>query len=952
MATVEIEVRREEWHGQDADAVLQTLESGPTGLTTDEARRRRERYGPNVLPRASGTSPLKLFLGQVNDPLLYVLLGSGFLALVMGKVVDGIVVLGVVVLNAIIGFIQEFRAGKAIEALVDLVPYDAVVIRDDLQVTLPAEELVPGDVVLLQSGDKVPADMRLLTARGLRIDEAALTGESVPVDKGPAPVALHASLGDRLSMAYSGTLVTSGTATAAVVETGSRTELGRISSLLSQTSKLETPLTRQMAKVAKLLTVVIGVVALLLLGVGLLRGYGIVDAVLAAITLAVAAIPEGLPAIITIALAIGVQRMAGRRAVIRKLPAVETLGSTTIICSDKTGTLTRGEMTVQALWTPGSGRFDVTGVGYAPDGDLVWQSKPVREVPGEVEELLKAGALCNDSSLFEDGTIWQVSGDPTEGALIVAAEKAGVNVIEARQKWTRLDAIPFESERQFMATLHEAEGYHPTIYLKGAPEVVVRRCEMQAHNTLYFSFVLDQVSELAAEGLRVLAVASKRLETPPAELTEEDVAGGFTLLGFEAMIDPPRPEAIESIRICHRAGIDVKMITGDHGATAESVGRQLGLVGHGERVYTGSQIEHMSDEELKEAVEVCGVFARVAPEHKLRLVRSLQADGEVVAMTGDGVNDAPALKQADIGVAMGISGTAVAKESADMVLTNDNFASIEAAVEEGRRVYDNLIKSLAFVLPTNIGEALIILLAVLFFPITHVAGEMRILMPMLPVQILWINLVATVTLALPLAFEAMEPGVMLRPPRRPDTPILGGFVLFRTIVVAVLLTAGAVALFLYEYNLELDQNTGGGLALMRAQTVAVTTVILFQIFYLLQCRSLKASVLKIGLWTNPWVYVGIVALLAMQAAFVYLPFMNKLFSSVPLEADAWVRATVVALAVLPVISIEKWWRHRQDVHARHSARHHGHVTRPPAGDVLAAGENGQEKAATSGVVRP
>lgn len=916
-----IDAPRTSWHSERAEEVLRTLGTSSEGLSSEEAGQRLERFGPNVLPRARGITIPRLLWRQFNNPLLFVLIGTGLLALLMGKMIDGFVVLGVVVLNAIIGFVQEFRAGKAIEALVELVPNAATVLRDGRQITLSADHLVPGDVVLLQAGDKVPADLRLLTARGLRVEEAALTGESVPVDKDPAPVPPEATLGDRKSLVYSGTLVAGGTGSAVVVETGSRTELGRISSLLSETTELETPLTKQMGSVAGMLTIAIGIVALLLLGIGLWRGYQLIDAVLAAITLAVAAIPEGLPAIITIALAIGVQRMAGRRAVIRKLPAVETLGSTTVICTDKTGTLTKNEMTVQALWTPGSGRFDLDGVGYAPEGHLTWRDEPCPSVPGEVEELLKAGALCNDAHLFKEKGLWQISGDPTEGALVVAAEKVGINVPEMRRKWDRLDAIPFESERQFMATLHCAENYHSVIYLKGAPEIVIRRCEMQAQNATYFTFVLDQVNQLAAEGMRVLAVASKRIEGSPEELTEEHIQSGFTLLGLEAMIDPPRPEVIDAIRSCHRAGIDVKMITGDHSATAEAIGRQLGLMQSGERVYTGDEIEAMSDEALQEAVLNSNVFARVAPEHKLRLVRSLQAQNHIVAMTGDGVNDAPALKQADIGVAMGISGTAVAKEAAAMVLTDDNFASIEAAVEEGRRVYDNLIKSLAFVLPTNIGEALIILIAVLFAPMVN--GHP--LLPMEPVQILWINLVATVTLALPLAFETMEPGVMRRPPRDARAPILSRFVLYRTIVVAGLMTVGALALFLYEYDLELDNGTPWQLAQARAQTLAVTTVILFQIFYLLQCRSLKTSILRIGLWTNPLVYVGIAALLLMQFAFVYVSFMNTLFGSVPLEAGAWLRAALVALSVLPVISFEKWWRNghgggsSRNVRSRHIA---------------------------------
>ena len=897
------------WHAQPDSAVLAELASHPDGLGQEEVERRLQVAGPNLLPREGGAGITALLWRQLRSPLILVLLGAAALALAMGKTTDGMVVLAVVMLNVLIGFMQEYRAGKAIAALVDLVPHVAHVIREGIRQTVPAVALVPGDIVLLQAGDKVPADLRLLSLRGLFIDEAMLTGESVPAYKAVEAVAADVPLGDRHSMAYSGTLVASGTGTGVVVSTGMATELGRISQLLKATQEVETPLTRQMETVSKGLTIGITVVALLLLGISLLRGDGLVDAVLAAITLAVAAIPEGLPAIITIALAIGVQRMALRRAIIRKLPAVETLGSTTVICTDKTGTLTRGEMTVQVLWTPDSGRFEVSGVGYAPEGRLIWQEQPVCRLPSAIEALLMAGVLCNDAHLYQSNGAWHITGNPTEGALVVAAEKLGLRAEPLRQRQSRLDVAPFASERQYMATLNAAE-QEPIVYLKGAPEVVVPRCSMPARHGLDASFVLEQADRLAAEGLRVLALASKPVARRRTELTETDLEGGFTLLGFQAMIDPPRMEAADAVRACQEASIEVKMITGDHRATAQVVARQLGLVVEPDAVFTGAELESMDEVTLREAARHGCVFARVAPEHKLRLVRVLQELGHVVAMTGDGVNDAPALKQADIGVAMGVTGTAVSKEAADMVLADDNFASIRAAVEEGRRVYDNLVKSLAFVLPTNIGEALIILLAVLFFPI---AGGV-LLMPMLPVQILWINLVATVALALPLAFEAMEPNLMHRPPRDPSEPILGRFVLVRTGLVALLMTVAAIGLFLYDYHAQLAAGVGASLALARAQTVTVTTVILFQCFYLLQCRSLRDSALQIGLWTNPWVYVGIGVLLVLHTGFVYLPFMHRLFGSAPLDAAAWLRAIGAALVVLPVIYAEKEW------HKRHAWR--------------------------------
>jgi Ca2+-transporting ATPase len=729
------------------------------------------------------------------------------------------------------------------------------------------------------------------------------------------PVEADAGLGDRTSMAFGGTHVTYGTATAVVVATAGATELGRISQLLHETVDLQTPLTKALAVIGRYITLAILVISGVLLGVGLLRGYGVADSLLAALTLAVAAIPEGLPAIVTIALAIGVQYMAGRRAIIRKLPAVETLGSTTVICSDKTGTLTRNEMTVQALWTP-SGVYALSGVGYALQGELRRGEEALSAPPEDARALLVAGALCNDAALQSKEGTWALTGDPTEGALIVAAEKAGLRVEELRTRLARVDAIPFESEHQFMATLHEDGQGGRSIFLKGAPEVVLRRCAFNEGPGA--EAILTEVERLASRGMRVLAVASRSLPASHAGLGSEDVTGGFRLLGLQGMIDPPREEAITAVQACHTAGITVKMITGDHAKTAEAIGAQLGIL-EGGRAVTGAELARMDEEQLREAARSSNVFARVAPEHKLRLVRALQKEGHVVAMTGDGVNDAPALKQANIGVAMGITGTAVSKEAADIILTDDNFASIAAAVEEGRRVYDNLIKSLAFVLPTNLGLALILIIGVAFFPILTIAGESQPLLAMLPSQILWINLVATVALALPLAFEAREPDVMKRPPRRPDEPVLSRFVVRRTLLVAALMCAGATGLFLWEYNVELGR-VGHELALREAQTMAVTTVIMFQIFYLLNCRSLLDSVLRIGLFSNPAVYLGIGALVLLQLGFIYLPFMQRVFGTAPLSLGALGLCTLVGASILPVISVEKYFRSRSARRQRQEPR--------------------------------
>jgi Ca2+-transporting ATPase len=897
------------WHALDGAEVLARLKTSAAGLDSKAAEERLARHGPNVLPAADRGQALRILIAQFNNPLIYVLLAATVLAMASGKLIDGLVICGVVVLNALIGFVQEFRANQAIKALSAMVPLAAAVLRDGAKRMLPSAELVPGDIVLLQSGDKVPADLRLLEVRTLKIEEAALTGESLPVEKAARAVAVDRAIGDRVSMAYSGTLVTYGTATAVVVATGAETELGRISRLLREAEKLETPLMRQLAVVGTWIAIAVAVVSVILFGIGHLRGYPVADNILAAIALAVAAIPEGLPAIVTIALAIGVQRMAHRRAIIRKLPAVETLGSTTVICSDKTGTLTRNEMTVRALWSP-DGAWQVSGVGYAPEGQLQTGAGPaVGAIPTAVESLLRAGTLCNDAVTHEEGGRWHLAGDPTEGALVVAAHKLGQPAAEVRARYPRLDAIPFESERQFMATLHRAPGGGQVVYLKGAPEAILPRCSGVGAGTAAGAAIGHEVRQIAQQGMRVLAFAALEPAQPLERLEESDVAGGLSFLGLQGMIDPPREEAIEAVAACSRAGIAVKMITGDHHETARAIGEALGLCRPGERALSGVELGRMTEDELRVAALTHNVFARVAPEHKLRLVKALQAEGHVVAMTGDGVNDAPALKQADIGVAMGITGTAVSKEAADIVLTDDNFATIKAAVEEGRRVYDNLVKALAFVLPTNLGLAFIMMAAVAFFPIT--GGEA--LLPMRPVQILWINLVAAVALALPLALEAMEPGIMQRSPRDPKAPVLSSFVIARTVLVALLMAVGALSLFLLTYKTSaLDGGPVSEAAYARAQTEAVTTVILFQIFYLLNCRSLKTSMFRIGLLSNLWIYAGIGIILLLQSGFIYWPFMNEVFGSAPIDLQAWLRAAGVAVLIMPLIGVEKWWRARRD----------------------------------------
>jgi Ca2+-transporting ATPase len=892
------------WHALPPAEALARAGGRPEGLIEAEAAERLARFGPNVIPREGGHRPLAILARQVKDPLIVVLVGAAALAVALGKATDGLVVLAVVVVNAAIGFFQEHRASRAIEALARMVPENAVAVRGGLRKSVPVAELVPGDVVLLQAGDKVPADVRLLEVKNLAVEEAALTGESVPAQKRVAAVDAAAAIGDRTSLAYEGTLVAAGTGTGVVFATGRATELGRISTLLRDAAELETPLTKDLARVGKALTIGILALAAVMVAIGTVRavaagagtGEALRETLVFAIALAVGAIPEGLPAIVTVALAIGVQRMARRNAIVRKLPSVETLGATTVICSDKTGTLIRNEMTLVEGWTP-AGAFEVSGVGYAPVGAFS-RAGAAGEVPPDVRRLLRAGALCNDAGLVHEGGAWRIAGDPTEAALVVAAEKAGEAVEALRAGAPRLDAVPFDSEAQYMATLHALDG-GPRVLVKGAPEVVLARAAaFPGGAPLDELAVHREVERLARRGLRVLAVAERRAPGLAAGALDGDAARGLELLGLVGLIDPPRAEAIASVEACRRAGVQVKMITGDHAATARAIGAQLGL-GDAPAV-SGAEIARMDDAALRRAAREANVFARVAPEHKLRLVRALQEEGHVAAMTGDGVNDAPALKQADIGVAMGITGTSVTKEAADMVLADDDFRTIVVAVEEGRRIHDNLVKSLAFVLPTNLGLALLLAAAVAFFPFEAALGGL--LLPVKPVQLLWINLAAAVTLALPLAFEALEPDAMRRPPRAPGTPILSAFVVRRTIGAAVTMAGAAIALFLWEWWGAQARGESLEAALAAAQSMAVTTVVSFQLFYMLASRSLRAPFWKMGLRANPALLPGLAAILVLHAALLYLPPMQAVFGTAPLGAVDLALSVAAGAIALPGVT--------------------------------------------------
>ncbi|MHC1752500.1 cation-transporting P-type ATPase [Humidesulfovibrio sp.] len=920
------------WHslpGPEAAALLGA--NAKEGLSAAEAALRLRQHGPNSLPTRRAKSALMRFLLQFHQPLVYILLAAGAVTAGLGEVVDSGVILGVVLVNALVGYLQEAKAVRALSALSATMTTEASALRDGAPLRLDAALLVPGDLVILRSGDKVPADVRLLSARELRLDESMLTGESLPVEKRPDPVPEDTVLAERVGMAFAGTLVTYGQARCLVVATGLQTELGRIAALMDTADELKTPLTRKISHFSHVLLVAILALAALNFGLGMLRDAPLVDVFMASVALAVGAIPEGLPAAVTIILAIGVSRMAARRAVIRNLPAVESLGGVTVICTDKTGTLTENQMTVRRLWAAGQGA-EVTGSGYAPAGGIVLEdSVSGGQKAGGLNEAqrqcLLAGLLCNDAVLRAPdaavpGSAWRVEGDPSEAALLVSAAKAGLHRESELAQAQRLDELAFESERQYMATLNR-HGAGAAIWLKGSVEQVLERCAHAldaegAQAPLDAAAVLAEVEAMAAQGLRVLAFArgagaegasgageakvgnasADHADAPGgspghARLNHADVKHGLVFLGLQGMIDPPRAEAVQAVAACHRAGILVKMITGDHPGTAIAIGRMLGLAGPsctpgGEcAALTGAQLSELSDDQLRQSAREVSVFARVSPEQKLRLVRALQAQGEIVAMTGDGVNDAPALKQADIGVAMGIAGTDAAKEAADMVLTDDNFASIAAAVEEGRGVFDNLIKFIAWTLPTNLGEGMVILAAFLF----------GISLPILPVQILWINMTTAAALGLMLSFEPREAGLMDRPPRHPARPILGGFLIQRIVLVGVLLLVASFGLF----NLELHQ----GASLEAARTVAVNVFVLVETTYLFNARSFTRSPFALGLFSNPWVNGGAGLMLLLQLAYTYAPPMNALFSSAPIGAMQWARVLACALVVFVVVEIEK-----------------------------------------------
>jgi magnesium-transporting ATPase (P-type) len=876
-------------HALSAEDVLNKLGSQQHGLSGDEAANRLKAVGPNRLPAPPKEGPLKRFFKHFNDILIYILLVAGVAKAFLGHWVDACVIIAVAMINAVVGFIQEGKAEEALEGIRKMLSLRAHTRREGEWLELDAAELVPGDIVRLRSGDRVPADVRLIEAVNLRIEESALTGESVPSDKRAEPVDAKAGIGDRRSMAYSGTLVAAGRGMGVVTATGAATELGRISRMMAEVEGLATPLTKQMAAFGKVLSyVIIGMAAVMFLIGWLLYGFGLDELFSAAVGFAVAAIPEGLPAIMTVTLAIGVQRMVQRNAITRKLTAVETLGSVTTICSDKTGTLTRNEMTVRHLVTR-AGQYDVEGIGYSPRGKIVRDGQEASLTANQdLQALVEVMAVCNDSEIAHEDTHWKVIGEPTEGALRTVGQKANFD----RANYQRLAVVPFESENKFMATLDRVPGNGLRILLKGAPDRLLSRCAEEragsgATEPLDRAFWERQIDALGGQGLRVLAAASREVKEDKSDLTIGDLDKDLVFLGLVGIVDPPRPEAIEAITACKQAGIRVKMITGDHAGTATAIGREMGITENPKAV-TGAELEAASDEDLRQIVPESDIFARTSPEHKLRLVQALQANNEVVAMTGDGINDAPALKRADVGIAMGIKGTEATKEAAEIVLADDNFASIERAVEEGRTIYDNLQKAILFILPTNGAQALVILVAVL----------LGLDLPLVPVQILWANMVTAVTLSLALAYEPAEPGLMRRPPRRPGAPILGEYALWRIAFVSVLIGGATITVFRFEEH--------RGYSVGMAQTMAVNTLVLGQLFYLFNSRFIRESSLRLNLlFTNRVVWIAVGVLVVLQLMFVYVPFLNLWFHSAPIGARDWFLPIGIGFAIFLAVEAEK-----------------------------------------------
>lgn len=901
MQTVKTPKLQPSWHHISIELALGELDASPTGLSQDEAEMRIKTHGPNRLPDPPKRSDIIRFLLQFHNILIYVLLGSAAITAVLNHWIDTSVILAVVLANATIGFVQEGKAEKAMDAIRQMLALHASVLRNNERHSIEGDKLVPGDIVLLEAGDKVPADLRLLKTHGLQIQEAILTGESVPVQKQIAPVSADAPLGDRSCIAFSGTLVTAGQGKGMVVATGASTEIGRISGLLSRVETLTTPLVKQMGAFAQWLTIFILLIASVLLAYGYFVGHHeFTEMFMAVVGLSVAAIPEGLPAVLTITLAVGVQSMAQRHAIVRRLPAIETIGSVSVICTDKTGTLTRNEMMVSSVLTH-QHLFTLEGIGYEPRGTILLENAEISSKEYAVlEELARAATLCNDAALHDRQGAWIVEGDPMEGALLAFASKIGIETRKEQIAWTRTDAIPFDAKHRFMATLNHDHEHHAFVFIKGAPERILSMCNNQNTgngnveplNQIYWQGKADNI---AAFGQRVLAFAVKPVQSEHTVLEHSDVEDTLTLLGMVGMIDPPRTEAITAVAECHTAGIRVKMITGDHAKTAAAIGKQIGLQ-NPDKVLAGADLDEMDDTALKEAVLICDIFARTSPEHKLRLVMALQSHHMTVAMTGDGVNDAPALKRADIGIAMGRKGSEAAKEAAELVLTDDNFASIASAVREGRTVYDNIKKVISWTLPTNAGESMTIVLALL----------LGMTLPITPIQILWINLITAVTLGIALAFEPTEENTMRRPPRPRGEPLLSGELVWHIVLVSILFLCGVYGIYAYAID--------RGYSVELARTLAVNTLVVMEIFHLFFIRNIYGTSLT---WKavrgTKVVWMTVIGVTIAQLTITYLPPMQTIFATEAVPILDGLLVIGIGVALFAIIETEKQIRLRLNV---------------------------------------
>jgi len=893
------------WHALDVDEVLNKVGTSRKGLSEEEARRRLSVYGFNEIRREKATPAWKIFVEQFENILIILLIAATGFSLLIGEVLDAIVIFAIVVASAVLGFIQEYRSEKAVQLLKKLAAPSATVVREGRERVLSSKDLVPGDIVVLRAGDRVPADIRLIEVYNLKVDEAPLTGESVPVEKRVETLPEETIVSDRVNMAFSGTVVTYGRGLGVVVATGMSTEFGKIAKTVQEEEKVETPLEKRMDAIGKWLTIfclsVCGLVAFL----GILRGYEIIEMILWGISLAVAAVPEALPAVVTGSLAIGMYEMAKRKAIVRRLPAVETLGSTSIICADKTGTMTKGEMTVKKIFVDDK-IVEVSGVGYEPKGEFYIEGKKVE--PSKIETLhmlLKASALCNDAKLFYEGGRWCISGDTTEGALLVAARKAGIGE-EELSRYPRVNEIPFTSERKRMTTVHRMPDSDKMLAaMKGAPEVVLERCRWIMKDGKRAKLteeekrkILEVNEKMASEALRNLAVAYKEVKGVPEKIDEVEFEKDFIFLGVEGMIDPPREEVKDAIRLCREAGIKVVMITGDHKLTAVAVARELELLGDGEDlVLTGAELESMPEERFNEIVENVKVYARVSPEHKTKIVKALKSKGYVVAMTGDGINDAAALKMADIGVAMGITGTEVTKETSDMILADDNFSTIVNAVKEGRRIFDNIKKYLTYLLQCNIAEIAIMLVATL-------AG---LPLPLTAVQILWVNLTTDGLPALALGIDPPEEDVMRRRPRDPKSSLMNRreFAIF-FIIVPALLTAILLSNFLLTISTETTYfSTFDERELLEPRTELLTVMIVCELAIAISCHSLSKPVVRAQPFSNRYLWLAVASSLALQLLVLYVPSLHEAFGVTYPTFEDWTLGVLSALGIFAVVEAAK-----------------------------------------------